>query len=162
MYRGYVRASAVLFPVVWAGMIIGVSFIATPAKFLAPSLGMRTALDVGRSTFAVFNNIELFLVIGVVAIALLRKSGLISNFVVLVLLALVALQQFALLPTLDARINSIIAGYGVAPSKLHIVYVLTEVAKVFTLLVLGLRWTVDEFVRFDRSQHSHRLSRRIS
>jgi hypothetical protein len=35
----------------WAGMLLGVSFIATPAKFLAPSLPLAQALDVGRSSF---------------------------------------------------------------------------------------------------------------
>ena len=35
--------AAILF--VWAGVLLGVSFIATPAKFLAPSLPMAHALS---------------------------------------------------------------------------------------------------------------------
>ncbi len=41
--------SAILF--IWAGLLLGVSFIATPAKFLAPSLPMAQALDVGDGPF---------------------------------------------------------------------------------------------------------------
>ena len=36
---------------VWAGVAIGGSLIATPAKFQAPSLSMTTALEVGRAQF---------------------------------------------------------------------------------------------------------------
>jgi hypothetical protein len=38
---------------VWSGLLIGVSFVATPARFLAPSLQLPQALDVGRWTFHV-------------------------------------------------------------------------------------------------------------
>ena len=47
---------------VWAGLAVGVAFVATPAKFLAPSLSLPVALDVGRHTFAVYDRIELALV----------------------------------------------------------------------------------------------------
>lgn len=43
---------------VWAGMLIGVSFLATQATFLAPSLSLQVALDVGRQTFALFGTVE--------------------------------------------------------------------------------------------------------
>ncbi len=45
----------------WAGAVVGISFIATPAKFLAESLDRPTALDVGRTTFHVFGLIEALL-----------------------------------------------------------------------------------------------------
>lgn len=48
--------AALLF--VWAGVLLGISFVATPAKFLAPSLPMVQALDVGRWTFHVLAWIE--------------------------------------------------------------------------------------------------------
>ncbi len=40
---------------IWAGVALGVAFVATPAKFLAPSLSLPVALDVGRHTFAVYD-----------------------------------------------------------------------------------------------------------
>ena len=38
---------------IWAGIIFGVSLLATPAKFLAPDLSLTEALQVGRVTFRV-------------------------------------------------------------------------------------------------------------
>ena len=32
----------------WAGLLMGVSFVATPVKFLAPSLSLAVALDVDQ------------------------------------------------------------------------------------------------------------------
>jgi hypothetical protein len=46
---------ALIAAILWLGLLLGVSFLATPAKFLAPSLALPVALDVGRHTFAVFN-----------------------------------------------------------------------------------------------------------
>lgn len=46
--------SVAIVSLVWAGMIVGVSGLATPAKFVAPSLNLPIALEVGRVTFQVF------------------------------------------------------------------------------------------------------------
>ena len=35
----------------WAGLAIGVAFLATPAKFLAPSLSLTVALELGWDPF---------------------------------------------------------------------------------------------------------------
>jgi hypothetical protein len=45
----------------WAGLSAGVAFLATPAKFMAPSLSLPVALDVGRHTFRVYNDVDLAL-----------------------------------------------------------------------------------------------------
>jgi hypothetical protein len=39
-------------------MILGVSFLATPAKFMASSITLPVALDAGRHAFSVLNKIE--------------------------------------------------------------------------------------------------------
>ena len=66
--------AAILF--LWAGLLFGVSFVATPAKFLAPSLPMAQALDVGRWTFHVLALIEWGLVVVVaVLVAIAWRSG---------------------------------------------------------------------------------------
>jgi len=48
-----VGAAAMVRPLawVWMGIVIGVSFLATPVKFTADSLTRPVALDVGRATF---------------------------------------------------------------------------------------------------------------
>jgi hypothetical protein len=61
---------------IWAGLLLGVSFVATPAKFLAPSLPMTQALDVGRWTFHVLAWTEWgFVVATAVLIAIVWRSG---------------------------------------------------------------------------------------
>ena len=53
------RVGLVIVSILWIGLLLGVSFLATPVKFQAPSLTLPVALDVGRQTFAVFNGVEL-------------------------------------------------------------------------------------------------------
>src|SRR6187551_3253811 len=54
----FVDVAYLLIPTLWIGMLVGVCFIAAPAKFRAPSLSIKVALDVGRTTFAAWNNKE--------------------------------------------------------------------------------------------------------
>src|SRR5690606_28813635 len=54
---------------VWLGALLGVSFLATPVKFLAPTLTMPVALDVGRQTFHWFNRIEIVLAVAALVVA---------------------------------------------------------------------------------------------
>ena len=54
----YAMAALALVPAIWLGLLVGVSFIATPVKFAAPTLELGPALDVGRVTFALFSKIE--------------------------------------------------------------------------------------------------------
>src|SRR5690606_30735313 len=59
--RNFNILSLLLLAVLWTGLLLGVSFLATPVKFLAPSLSLPVALDVGRQTFMVFNWVEVAL-----------------------------------------------------------------------------------------------------
>lgn len=126
---------------VWTGLLAGVSFVATPAKFLAPTLPFSTALDVGRATFHVLAVIEWALL---AIFAALLAAGWRANperRTVALLLALVgfalAVETFALRPLLDARVTAIIAGDTPAPNALHTLYVALEVAKLVLLAAAG-------------------------
>lgn len=131
-----VQAALILVALIWAGMLIGVSFLATPAKFAAPSLALPVALDVGRHTFAVLNPIEIagaLLVAGLAVLHhrrwLLVPAGLAA--------AIVAVQTLWLLPALDARVETIIAGGAVPGSPLHTLYIALDLAKLVALLSIG-------------------------
>lgn len=122
---------------IWIGMLLGVSFLATPVKFLAPSLALPVALDVGRQTFAVFSNVEV-----IAALVLLAAASLLGRPGRIVLLAasiavLVAGQRFWLLPALDARVEIILQGGAVPESGLHGLYVAIESVKLVGLGVVG-------------------------
>lgn len=102
--------------------IIGVSFIATPVKFQAPSLTVPVGLEVGRYTFGLFTRIELcFMIAAIIAavIAQPRRTSLLA-------LALVGIQllvqQYWLLPQLDNRVSQILAGGPILFSTSHWVY----------------------------------------
>jgi hypothetical protein len=123
----------------WAGLVLGVSFIATPAKFLAASLSLATALDVGNHTFHVLTRVELG--IGIVLAVLgwwAHRGRWWAGAVWLLPLIAVIVQVVVLLPPLDARVQVIIAGGTPTNSDLHVVYIGLELAKFVLLLVLGL------------------------
>lgn len=121
---------------VWLGLLAGVSFLATPAKFLAPSLPLTVALDVGRHTFAVFNKVEWLFCATMVAGLMLGTRTAFNVAGVAVAVLVVILETFWLLPTLDQRVGMIIAGQQPPPSSLHTVYIVLEFAKLVALLVV--------------------------
>lgn len=146
-------AAIVVFAVVslvWIGMLLGVSFLATPVKFLAPSLTLPVALDVGRQTFHWYNRVELVIAATTLIAALLadrrrlvRHGGAAhglpyATLVAAFLLAAVVLQGLVLLPRLDARVETIIQGGMPPPSALHDVYVAVEAVKLGALV--GAAW----------------------
>jgi hypothetical protein len=129
-------AGLLMLAAIWFGMLLGVSFLATPAKFLAPSLSLPVALDVGRHTFALFNKAEWILAALLLGIALAQaRTWLITTAAVIASL-LVAAETLWLLPLLDERIGMIIAGQQLRPSHLHTVYVAFEVTKLVALLLI--------------------------
>ena len=145
---------------VWIGALLGVSFLATPVKFLAPTLTLPVALDVGRQTFQWFNRVEILLAAAalVTAIAHERPKPFggaredaaagpkersarkvpYATLLAVFLLGAVLLQAVWLLPTLDARVEVIIQGGMPPPSALHDVYVVLEATKLGALV--GAAW----------------------
>lgn len=124
---------------VWAGLLLGVAFVATPAKFLAPSLPLAQALDVGRWTFHVLSIIEWSLVATFVAIVVVWRGVIATHWVALLMCLLaiaaaLALQTFAVRPLLDVRVLQIMRGDRVPPSALHSVYIGLEALKLLLLL----------------------------
>lgn len=119
----------------WAGLSLGGSLIATPAKFQAPSLSLATALEVGRATFQWMGVAEAALcAVLIVALFLRRGAGW---RLALVPIGLFAVQRLAVMQALDARTLAVIAGENVGESSLHGLYVVLEVGKFLALLVLG-------------------------
>lgn len=143
-YGGLAERVLIGILVLWAGILIGVSFLASPAKFAAPSLTLPVALDVGRQVFGTLNVVEVGLAVLTVALALLaRPSRTVWAPLVLVWL-IVALQTVWLLPVLDARTAQVIAGETPEPAPWHGLYVALETAELLALLagaVLGARDT---------------------
>ena len=127
---------------VWLGLVLGVSFLATPIKFKAKSLTRPVALDVGRTTFHAFGKLEWLLSGALVATTVQVRSSLepVDWFLVALVLVIVVGQTLWLIPRLDIRVQAIIDGEVLPRSHLHSVYAGAEFAKALALLLLGA-WT---------------------
>ena len=79
--------------------------MATPAKFLAPSLALPVALDVGRHTFRVYNNVELALFALLLILGLWAQRRWRWYLGALVAGAIVLAQALWLIPALDLRVS---------------------------------------------------------
>jgi len=121
----------------WIGLLVGVSFLATPAKFLAPSLSLPVALDVGRYTFGLLSKLEWLLTGALLTLLLFQpRSGVaITSGVVLALL--VVLEAAWLLPVLDQRVELILAGQQPPASKFHDIFIGIEIVKLLALGVIA-------------------------
>ena len=132
------RLAVTLLAWLWAGLVLGVSFVATPVKFLAPSLSLADALAVGRVTFEALKWIECAAVVALgtsiwFAAPRRRELALLGS------VALILLCQYAwMLPILDARVQTIIDGQSLPSSSLHWIYTALEFMKVALLVVVGL------------------------
>lgn len=121
---------------IWLGLLLGVSFLATPVKFQAPSLDLGVALEVGRVTFALFSKVEMGLCVALIACLIILKPGVTRKLAIGLVVIIVIAEAFWLLPALDARVSQIVAGATSTASNYHLWYVLGEGAK--AILLLGL------------------------
>jgi len=121
----------------WAGVLIGVSFLAAPAKFAAPSLTLPVALDVGRQEFGTLNLVEIGLAVLTLALAVLTRPGCLIWLGFGVAALVVAVQALWLLPLLDARALLVMQGQTPQPAPWHTLYIVLEVAKLLALLSAG-------------------------
>ena len=126
---------------VWLGMILGVSFLAAPAKFMAESLTLPVALEVGRVTFGLFDRLE-WLITAALLIAAWRwhRRGWLDRrmaVMIAVILLIVIIQSFYFLPLLDARVGRVMAGETLEPSSLHTVSGAFEVLQALALAAVG-------------------------
>ena len=124
---------------IWLGGLLGVSFLATPVKFQAPSLDLPTALDVGRVTFALLSKTEWTLCALLIASTLVspQSRNLRLGFLG-VLVVVLLLQAVWLLPVLDARVSQIMTGVAVPGTAHHLLYIAAEALKVLVLLGLSI------------------------
>ena len=121
----------------WAGLVLGGSLIAAPAKFQAHTLSLPVALDVGRAQFLWIGIAE-----GILCAAFLLAqffAGRVSWKLAAVPIFVLLVQRFIIMPPLDARTLQVIAGQSAGESRLHIIFIVMEVIKVMVLFVIA--WT---------------------
>lgn len=143
--------------VLWLGLLIGVSFIATPVKFTAPTLTLPVALDVGLVTFALFSKIEWAIATLLIVNVFVARPSRIVEVAILLAGLIVLFQALYLLPVLDERIAAVVAGSPQPSSVHHEIYVWLEAAKVLllaTIAVLAIRAAVRQPANPSATYHS--------
>jgi hypothetical protein len=120
----------------WVGLVVGISFIATPGKFQAPSLDLATAVDVGRHVFATSHIVQL-VIVALLAVLAIRMSTPVQT-ALYVALALLLVQHIFVLPMLVERATSIIHGTRPAGPSPHLLYIALEVGKLVAATLAAL------------------------
>ncbi len=130
--------ATVMIACAWAGLILGASFLAAPAKFATPSLTRPVALDVGRHIFKIQLRVEMVIATLLIILALAGATTPLRIAIPLATGIIVAIQYLYLYPALHARAETIIQGQTPAPALHHQTYIATEAVKVVALLTLAV------------------------
>ena len=137
-------------PLLALGMIAGVSFLAQPAKFLTPELSLVQLVSVGSTLFGVSHAVQWGWLVLLAFVVPRAKSHKALAWALLVSFALtLGLQQFGLMPPLEARLVALKQGLQAEPSLLHVAYIALETIKLAALLGLSAmrraapRWQIE-------------------
>jgi hypothetical protein len=95
---------------------------------------MTVALEVGRSTFGLFSNVELGFLIAIVIAAVFARPRRMVVAMLSVVAVLLLLERWWLLPELDARVSQILAGGAVTFTSAHWIYAAFDVCKAALLI----------------------------
>ena len=132
-----------------AAILLALSFVATPIKFLAEGVPLAHLLAVGRVTFRASLVIEICLLIPLLVLAAGRVRWLVVTAAVL----LVG-QWLVLMPSLEVRTMARMAGEVIAPSPLHAWWIAADAVRIVIYLMVVrycLRRAFLESKRTDRS-----------
>lgn len=121
----------------WAGMILGISFLESWAKFRAPSLTRSIGLDVGRTVFQYFHQAQACITLLVIALSIAAGVSFEAYLLLIGLLFIFSIQSLWLLPQLNERVRMIIEGSEPSPSYAHLFYGIIELMKLVMLCMLS-------------------------
>ncbi len=125
-------------PLLALGTVAGVSFLAQPAKFLTPELSLPQLVSVGSTLFGVSHAVQWGWLVLLGFVVPRAKAQQALAWALLVGIALVlCLQQFGLMPPLEARLVALKRGLQPEPSLLHVAYIVLETIKLAALLGLS-------------------------
>ncbi|WP_280445978.1 hypothetical protein [Nocardia brasiliensis] len=127
-----------LFPMLWLGMVLAISFLEAPLKFRAPGITVPLGLGIGRLVFRALNAVEAVLAVLLVIAASI--VGAATGTWIWLLLAVVVLagQIVVVRPPLSKRADRVLAGAELPRSHAHFWYIGLEVVKVVGLIGLGI------------------------
>src|SRR5690606_28710543 len=112
-----------ILPSMWIGLIIGLSFMETPLKFLAPGITTPLGLGIGRLVFIALSVAGWIILIVITLIGQARPRETRTGWAQIGAMWLImAVESFVIRPLLAARSDVIIAGGDPGQSWLHYGY----------------------------------------
>jgi hypothetical protein len=121
----------------WLGMVLGISFLEAPLKFRAAGITLSLGLGIGRIVFRALNLVEVVLAIAIMALVLGSDHSLAETWTLAAVVLCLAVQVVGIRRLLNVRTDRVLAGDDGPGSKIHLVYIALEVAKVALLIALG-------------------------
>lgn len=118
---------------IWAGLSIGGVWIAAPAKFMASSLSLATAFEVGRAQFF-WMNVAQLMICALLLACLGWAKGFAWRVCGVAIMSFTA--QLIVLAFLDRLTLDVMAG-GASNGVLHALFLALEVVKLACLLAVG-------------------------
>jgi hypothetical protein len=122
----------------WAGIVIGISFIEAPVKFRTPTLSRPVAFDVGRTVFQASQWAQAGLTLLAAAAALAARIPRRAVACLGAAAVTLLLQMAWIFPQLNARAETIIAGGVPSGPSHHALYGVLEVVKVLALVTAAV------------------------
>ncbi|TYL53133.1 hypothetical protein [Agromyces mariniharenae] len=132
-------ALRLLLPPLLIGMIVAISFLEAPLKFLAPGITIPLGLGIGRLVFTALNSAT-GIVLVVLTLASLRPRPARAPLVLLASIWLVYLVEVAVIrPVLNRRSDLVLAG-AQAPGTdwAHYAYIAADAALLALLVALAV------------------------
>lgn len=126
-----------------AGMFMTVSFLETPMKFQVEGISLPVALGLGKLMFGLSTKIQGVLLMLVLILMLIsHKNYTKFDFIVLLgLFFILSLEQFRMLPVLNARVDALSSGKVLPATSLHDYFIYAETAKAgFLILMMILQF----------------------
>ena len=140
-YAGEVTRTALalrlVIPAFWLGLIVAISFIEAPLKFLAPGITIPLGLGIGRLVFTTVNIVGLLLLLMLTAVSvwprqarLERRGSILLGLLWLVLLV----ELISVGPLPIARTDIVLAGGEPGQSPWHYIYIAADLVLVGLLV----------------------------
>ncbi|GAA6211404.1 hypothetical protein NBRC116602_11450 [Hyphomicrobiales bacterium 4NK60-0047b] len=133
----YITTVPYALPFVWAGAILGHSFIATPAKYNAPNLEHATAQEIGHATFTLFFIFEALFLAIITGTMVLSEVGPYLWFVFGLVLICLFLQRYYLKPIIYNKVDDYVHNRPLPTTFHRKFYSVLEAFKFLTLIGLG-------------------------
>ena len=134
------RSTIIAVAFLWTGFVSAISFMEAWLKFKAQGITLPIGLSIGKLVFTALNHVEWVLAIAMMMPMLFtkRKKRIVGKLLFVIALTVLLFQTFWLLPQLSQQATWVIEGKNIAPSNLHIAFIICELIKVSSLVTLGL------------------------